>query len=456
MSNKAIFICLVPVLLTFLAANQAQACTNLLVSKGASEDGSVMITYTCDGRFHPRLDYSPAEDFEPGDSLEIKSWSNKVRGKIKQVEHTYAVVDLMNEHQLSISETTFDGRRELVDPDAILHYFDLMILALQRTTNARDAITLMIDLVTEYGYGSTGESISIADKNEVWLLEIIGKGPGIKGAVWVARKIPDGYICAHGNKAVIGEFPLDDPENCLYAEDVISFATEKGYYDPDSGEPFLFNEAYCPSTPRNQRYGDMRVWSLFRRAAPSLNLSADYHRAVDGAERYPLWIKPDEKLSLSDVFSLMRDHYEGTPYDMRKGIDAGPYGSPNRWRPMQWEVDSVEYVWERPISTQQTGFSFVSQSRSWLPDPIGGVYWYGVDDTYTTCYVPLYCGINDVPEAYTKASGGESAAFHLGFGLVGVQFCRELRQLEIFLHDPGYPGCAEPAGKPVDFLSTGI
>jgi dipeptidase len=378
-----------------------QACTSLLVTKGASEDGSVMITYTCDGEFHPHLEYLPASDYHSGDSLEITDWYGNVRGKIKQVWHTFAVVDMMNEHQLTISETTFDGRTELQDSTGLLHYWDLMRLALQRGKTARDAIKVMTDLVAEYGYRSTGESFSIADTKEAWIMEMIGPGLGGDGAIWVALKIPDGYISCHANKARIGEFPLDDPENCLYSDNVISFAEEKGYYDPESGEPFRFCDAYCPATPKNQRYADTRVWSIFRRTAPSKNFSPDYHRAVEGAEPYPLWIKPDRKLSLADVFSLMRDHYEGTEYDMTKGIDAGPYGTPNRWRPLEWMVDSVEYVWERPISTQQTGFSFVSQSRSWLPDPIGGVLWYGVDDTYTTCYVPLYCGIDTVPESFT-------------------------------------------------------
>ncbi len=384
--------------------SQVEACTNLLVTKGASEDGSVMITYTCDGEFHPHLEYIPAADHEPEDSLEITEWSGKVRGKIKQVRHTYAVVGMMNEHQLAISETTFDGREELRDSTGLLHYWDLIELALKRAKTTRGAIKVMTDLVAEYGYRSTGESFSIADTKEVWILEMIGPGPGGEGAIWVAVKIPDGYISCHANKARIGEFPLDDPENCLYSENVISFAVDRGYYDPNSGGPFRFCEAYCPSTPKNQRYADTRVWSIFRRAAPSKNFSPDYHRAVEGAEPYPLWIKPDKKLSVADVFSLMRDHYEGTDYDMTKGIDAGPYGTPNRWRPMHWMVDSVEYAWERPISTQQTAFSFASQSRSWLPDPIGGVLWYGLDDTYTTCYIPLYCGINTVPKSFTVGS----------------------------------------------------
>ncbi len=287
----------------------------------------------------------------------------------------------------------------------------MMVLALKRAGTAREAITVMTDLVAKHGYRSGGETFSIADTKEVWIMEMIGPGPGGDGAHWVALRIPDGYISCHANKARIGDFPLDDPDNCLYSKAVISFAFEKGYYDPDSGEPFRYCDAYCPATPRNRRYADARVWSIFRRAAPSKNFSPDYHRTVPDTEPYPLWIKADKKLSLSDVFSLMRDHYEGTPYDMTRGVDAGPYGTPNRWRPMTWRPDSAdttgpEYAWERPISTQQTGYSFVSQSRGWLPDKIGGVYWYGVDDTYTTCYFPLYCGINAIPESFTVGKLG--------------------------------------------------
>ncbi|UCF78460.1 MAG: C69 family dipeptidase [Candidatus Eiseniibacteriota bacterium] len=386
---------------------QAAACTNLLVTRGASVDGSVMITYTCDGEFHPILRRAPAAAYEPGDSLEVKDWSGKLLGKVKQVEHTYSHVGLINEHQLAISETTFGGREELRNPDGLLHYWTMMQLALERAKTAREAVRVMTDLVEEYGYRSTGESFSIADTREAWILEMIGPGPGGRGAIWVAVRVPDGYISSHANKARVGQFPMNDPENCVYSENVVSFAVEKGYYDPKSGEPFRFCEAYCPATPKNQRYAEARVWSIFHRAAPSLKLSADYHRAVPGAQPYPLWVKPDKKLSLADVFSLMRDHYEGTDYDMTKGVDAGPYGTPNRWRPMHWMVDSVEYAWERPISTQQTGFSFVSQSRSWLPDPVGGVLWYGVDDTYTTCYFPLYCGIDSVPESFTVGTLGK-------------------------------------------------
>lgn len=392
-------------LLAFLAISApAGACTNLIVTKGASADGSVMITYTCDGEFHPRLRYEPAADHGPDETIEIRDWSGALKGTIKQAPRTYAVVDLMNEHQLVIGETTFTGREELRNPDGILHYWWLMRLALQRARTAREAVEVIAALVDEYGYASEGESISIGDPNEAWLMEIIGPGPGGKGAHWVALRIPDGHVCAHANKARIGSFPLNDPKNCLYSPRVIDFAIERGYYDPASGAPFDFSEAYCPADMQKLRYTETRVWSIFRRVAPSREWPVDYHRGVPGAKPYPLWIKPDAKLTRQDVFRLMRDHYEGTDYDMTKGLDAGPFGSPNRWRPMTWKVDGDDYTWERPISTQQTGFSFVSQSRSWLPDPIGGVLWYGVDDTYFTCYVPLYCGINAVPQSFARGS----------------------------------------------------
>ncbi len=385
----------------------AGACTNLIVTKGASADGSVMITYTCDGEFHPRLRVEPAADHGPDEWIELKDWSGAVKGRIKQALHTYATVDLMNEHQLVIGETTFTGREELINPDGALHYWWLMRLALQRAKTAREAVEVMAALVEEYGYASEGESISIGDPNEAWLMEIIGPGPGGKGAHWVALRVPDGYICAHANKARIGEFPLNDKKNCLYSPRVVDFAVEKGYYDPASGKPFSFCDAYCPADMQKLRYTETRVWSIFRRAAPSREWPVDYHRGVKGAAPYPLWIKPDRKLTKTDVYALMRDHYEGTPYDMTQGIDAGPFGSPNRWRPMSWKTDGADYTWERPISTQQTGFSYVSQSRSWLPNPVGGVLWYGVDDTYFTCYVPLYCGITAAPESFARGRLGE-------------------------------------------------
>jgi len=379
------------------------ACTNILVSKGASKDSSVVITYSCDGEFVPHLRYTPAQNHKPGEFLELRDRNGTVH-KIPQPAHTYAVIGLMNEYQLAIGETTFDGRPELRNPDGLFHYWTLMNLALQRAKTAREAIRVITGLVENYGYASTGETFSIADPNEAWIMEMIGPGPGGKGALWVARRIPDGYLCAHANMSRIGEFPLHDPKNCLYSKNVISFAVKRGYYDPKSGKPFSFHDAYDPRTPEKLRYCASRVWSIFRRSAPSQHFSAAFHRGVPDAKPYPLWIKPDKKLSVQDVMSLMRDHYEGTPYDMTKGVDAGPFGTPNRWRPITWTVDSVKYAWERPISTQQTGFSFVSQSRSWLPNGAGGILWYGVDDTYTTCYVPLYCGITEAPPSFTVGS----------------------------------------------------
>lgn len=392
-----------------LGAPVADACTNILVTRGASEDGSSIITYACDGRFHPRLRRRPAEDHPPDAKVEFRSWGGEKRGEIPQVEHTYAVVGLMNEHQVAISETTTTGREELRDPEGLIHYWDLMQLALQRSRTAREAIEVMTSLVAEHGYRSTAESFSIADPEEVWLMEMTGKGPGNTGAIWVAMRVPDGYVAAYANGIRIREFPLDDPQNCMYAPDVIDFAVEKGYWDPANGRPFDFAEAYDAPTVQSRRYTATRVWSIFRRAAPSLDddLDPDYHRGEADAEPYPLWIKPDEKLSVADVMALMRDHYEGTPYDMTAGVAAGPYATPQRWRPLAWEVDGQKYSWERPISTQQTGFSFVSQSRSWLPNAIGGVYWYGLDDTWTTCYVPLYAGIDRIPESFAEGSIGQ-------------------------------------------------
>jgi dipeptidase len=404
--RKNLFLAIIGFVFITLTLNPpSRGCSSFIVTKGASTDGSVMITYTCDGEFHPHLEYEPPKDYAADDSLEILNWpDNSLRGKVKQVTHTCAVVSLINEHQVVIGETTFDGREELRNKEGLLSYWDLMGLALQRARTAREAVEIMTTLVDDYGYNSTGESFSIADPEEAWLMEMIGPGPGGHGALWVALRVPDGYVCCHANQSRIGEFPTDDPDNCLFADNVVSFAVDKGYYDPASGKPFRFRDAYCPADIEMRRSCAGRVWSMFRRCAPSLNLSADYSRGVSDAEPYPLWIKPDKKLSLADVINIMRDHYEGTPYDMTMGLDAGDFGSPYRWRPLRWEIDSLRYSWERPVSTQQTGFSYVAQVRSWLPDKIGGVLWYGVDDTYFTCYFPLYCGITDLPVSYTRGS----------------------------------------------------
>ena len=392
------------VLLSIFIALQIFPCTNLIVTKGASKDGSAFLVYTNDGEWLYRLSNKPAADHAPGDSLTFRSGRNQVEGKIHQVPHTYAVVGFqMNEHQLAVGETTFTGREELWNRSKYLQYWHLMSLALERAKTAREAVEVITSIVEQYGYGSEGESFSLVDPNEAWILEMVGTGTGGEGAIWVAMKIPDGMISAHANMARIGEFPLDDPENCLYSDNVISFAIQKGYYDPASGEPFRFNEVYNPTTPDRLRYCESRVWSLFRRAAPAENFSADYHRGVKGAKRYPLWIEPDEKLSLQDVMALVRDHYEGTEFDMTKGLEAGPFGTPNRWRPLYWDdEDGKRHSWERPISTYNTCFSFIGQMRSDYPDHVGGVCWFGVDDTYFTCYVPIFAGNTSVPEPFTK------------------------------------------------------
>lgn len=394
-------------LLLLLVAGVSFACTNFIATPKATTDGSSIVVYTCDGEFHPHLRNTPAADHEPGEVFEIKSWSGEVHGSIPQPPHTYAVVNLMNEHQVSIGETTTGGREELINPDGLIHYWHLMQLTLQRAATAREAVEVMGQLVRDHGYRSSGESFAIADPKEAWIMEMVGPGPDPDpdgpGAYWVALRIPDGYVSAYANFGRIGTFPLDDEDNCLYTPEMIDYAAAQGWYDPADGD-FNWREAFHPATPAKLRYTATRVWSLFRRCAPSQEWPVDYHRGVEGAEPYPLWIKPDEKIDLARVFDLMRDHYEGTPYDMTQGLDAGPYGAPDHWRPMGWEIDDESYTWERPISTQQTGFSMVCQSRDWLPDPIGGVTWYGLDDTYFTCWTPLYCGIDAVPPSYERGS----------------------------------------------------
>ncbi len=397
-------IVLLSVLLSLGLARTVSACTNIIVTKGASVDGSVIITYSVDGEFLPTLRCTPAADHKPGEMYEIRGWHGESLLKIPQVPHTYAVCGIMNEHQLSIGETTFDGRLELQDKQGGINYWALMQITLQRARTARGAIKVMTDLVGRYGYSSTGETFSIADPNEAWILEMIGRGDGVKGAIWVAVRMPDGMISAHANKSRIATFPLHDPENCLYSPDVVDFAVSHGYYHPQTDGPFRFCDAYCPASPEKLRYTAARVWSIFRRAAPSMRLSMDYNRGVPGAKPYPLWIKADRKLSVQDVMALMRDHYEGTPLDMTKGVDAGPFGSPLRCRPMTFKLDAQTYSWERPISTQQTGCSYVADLRGFLPDPVGGVLWYGVDDTYTSCYFPLYAGISAVPPAFARGT----------------------------------------------------
>lgn len=378
-------------------------CTNLIITKGASTDGSTMMVYTNDGEWLYHLKMFPHKLHKFGDVVKFKIPDTDEYLEIPQASETYKKLGFqMNEHQVAIGETTFTGREELWNTKLPLKYWHLMSLALERSKTAKEAIGVITDLVETYGYGSEGESFSIIDPNEAWILEMIGTGDGKPGANWVAIKIPDGAISAHANKARIGTFPLDDPENCLYSEHVISFAIENGFYDPKSGKEFAFNLAYNPLSPDRLRYCESRVWSLFRRAAPEQEFSTNYHRGVEGAERYPLWIFPEKKLSLKEVIGLVRDHYEGTEIDMTKGMEAGPFGSPQRWRPLSWEEDGKTYSWERPISTYNTCFSFIAQCQSKLPNDLGGICWFGFDDTYFTCYQPLYMGINETPDAYRK------------------------------------------------------
>jgi len=394
------------VLVAAFPAGPAEACTNFLITQGATVDGSTLITYSADAHtFYGMLDYRPAADHAPGAKRDVYEWdSGKFLGQIDQVPHTYTVVGNMNEHQVAVGETTWGGRSGLHDPEAIVDYGSLMFLALERARTARDAIQVMTDLVAEYGYYSSGESFSVSDPEEVWILEMIGKGPGNKGAVWVARKIPDGYIAGHANAARIRQFPLNDPDNTLYAPDVISFAREQGWFDGKDRD-FNFADTYAPPDFGARRFCDARVWCMYQRAAPSREIASDWMKGVEDAEPPPLWIKPDRKLTVRDLMGFMRDHFEGTEFDMTRDIGAGPYELPYRWRPLTWEAGETEYLNERAVSTQQTGFSFVAQARSWLPDPIGGVFWFGVDDTYSTVYFPLYCGVTEPPHSYAKGTG---------------------------------------------------
>ena len=387
------------------SGNVGFACTNFLVGKAATLDGSTLISYNADSYFlFGALYYYPAANYAPGTMLDVHEWdTGKFLGKIKQAEHTYSVVGNMNEHQLSIGETTFGGRPELVDTTAILDYGSLIYITLQRARTAREAIKTMTDLVAEYGYYSEGESFSIADPNEVWIMEMIGKGAHNKGALWVAQRIPDDCVSAHANQARITTFPYDDKNVCMYSEDVIAFAREKGYFK-GKNKDFSFSDIYAPLDYVALRACEARVWAFFRKFDPTIDKYISYIKG-ETLERMPLWIKPTTKLSAQILKECMRDQYEGTEFDMTKGIAAGPFGSKLRCSPLTFKVDSVEYVHERPTATQQTGFTFVAQMRSWMPDYIGGVLWFGVDDAATSLYVPMYCGINRVPECYRPDNG---------------------------------------------------
>ncbi len=442
--NRLVF-ALALVLALSWATPPVRGCTNFLITKGASADGSTMITYAADSHeFYGALAFRPAGRYAPGTKLDVYEWdTGKHLGQIDQVTQTYSVVGNMNEHQVAIGETTWGGREELRDPKGIVDYGSLMYLALQRAKTAREAVAVMAGLVEKYGYHSTGETFSVSDPDEVWILDMIGKGPGRTGAVWVARRIPDGYISAHANAPRIRQFPMDDPKTTLFAPDVITFAREKGWFQGADAE-FRFADVYDPPSYGSRRFCDSRVWCLYHRAAPSLGIPTDWVKGDERAEPLPLWVKPDRKLTVQDVFGFMRDHFEGTEFDMTRDIGAGPFALPYRWRPMTWKVDGVEYLHERAVGTQQTGFSFVAQARRWLPDPVGGVLWFGVDDTASTVYFPVYCGVTGVPRSYAEGTGSFQRG-RLGRRVLDVQLGVELRLPALQRHDPGHPGRAAAA-----------
>ena len=431
---KKLSVLILFLLLSFLLPVQViNACTNFIISKGATKDGSVMITYSADSHvLYGELYYWPAKNWPAGTMVDVYEWdTGKYLGKIPQKSHTYSVVGNMNEHQVSIGETTFGGRAGLEDTTAIIDYGSLIYMTLQRAKNAREAIYNFYKLTADYGYASEGESFSIADANEAWILELIAKGAGNRGAVWVARRIPDGYICGHANHPRITTFPLADgiksitskeidkiynPEvETVYAYDVIDVARKHGWYSGDDKD-FSFSDSYAPVDFSGARFCEARVWSGFNMVNSQMGKYLDYAMGQNLTNRMPLWIKPDNKLEVKDIAGMMRNYYQGTPMDMTKDVGAGPYGSTVRWRPMEWKVDGATYINERAISTQQTGFSFIAQSRSWLPDPVGGINWFGVDDTFYTVYSPMYCGITKVPESFAVGNGdmmtfSDNAAF---------------------------------------------
>ncbi|MDD6228414.1 MAG: C69 family dipeptidase [Bacteroidales bacterium] len=379
-------------------AVDSEACTNLIAGKKATTDGSVMMTYSADSHnLYGMLRHSPAGKHPKGTMRKITDWdSGKPLGEIPEAPVTYNVVGNMNEHQLAIGESTWGGREELADTtgQAVMDYGSLIYVALERARTAQEAIDIMTDLVSRYGYASEGESFTIADKNEVWVMEMIGKGAE-KGAVWIAVRIPDDAISGHANEPRIRKVNLKDRKNVRYSKDMISFARKRGYFS-GKDEDFSFADAYCVHDAGTRRGCDGRVWSYFNRFRDDADKWfpwVDYR----SDEPMPLYVVPDRKVSVRDMQEAMRDQFQGTPYDMTKDIGAGPFHVPYRWRPMEYEVNGKKYCMERAIATQQTGWSFVSQSRDWLPDPVGGLFWFGTDDTNTSVYMPFYCGMTEVP-----------------------------------------------------------
>ena len=403
-----------------MSVQSGLACTNVLVTKGASKDGSVFVTYAADShQLYGELYFTPAGFFKPGIMLNVTEWdTGRFLGQIPQIGRTYQTVGNMNEHQVIITETTYGGRPELYDPDGIMDYGSLIYITLQRARTAREAIQIIADLANEYGYASSGESFSIADKDEVWIMELIGKGSKLdrkgrnvrKGIVWVAARVPDGYICAHANQARITNIDFNDPENWLYSEDVVDFAREMGYFE-GADEEFSFCDAYAPLTFSGMRGCESRVWAAYNILCDGMidgrpaEEYLDFAMGYNADNRLPLFVKPAEKISFKEVADVMRDHYEGSPMDMRVDAGAGGHHTPYRWRPMEFEYDGKTYLNERAIATQQTGFWIVCQSRSWLPDEIGGVIWFGADDAATSCLTPVYTSVNEIPQCIKVGNG---------------------------------------------------
>ena len=396
--------------LTLLAGTAtALACTNFIVTKGASTDGSVMVTYAADSHQLYGALYKHNGGKQKSKMLAVNEWdTGRYLGLIEQAPVTYSTVGNMNEHSLIITETTYGGRHELEDKNGIMDYGSLIYIALQRAKTAREAIAVIVELANKYGYASSGESFSIADANEAWIMELIGKGSKLdakgnnlrKGIVWVARRIPDGYVSGHANQARISTFPLNDKENCLYAADVISFAREMGYFN-GKDEEFSFCDAYAPADFGALRGCEARVWAFFRTVAEGMDQYTDYAMGHNPKNRMPLWVKPSKKVSPKQVFDAMRDHYEGTPMDMTTDIGAGGNACPYRWRPMYFKVDGVEYCNERATATQQTGFWLCGQAREGKT----GILWFGTDDAATSPLTPIYCNTTEVPWCLSEENG---------------------------------------------------
>ena len=378
----------------------ADACTNFIVTRGASTDGSNMVTYAADshGLYGTLYQYVPGKFTE---WMDVTEWdTGRYLGKIRQVPVTYRTLGNSNEHSLFITETTFGGRPELEDPNGGIDYGSLIYITLQRAKTAREAIDIIVDLANTYGYASSGESFSLVDTEEAWIMELIGKGPEDKGIVWVARRIPDGYVSGHANQARITTFPWNDPENCIYAPDVADVARKFGWYE-GSNEDFSFADAYAPLDFGAMRGCEARVWSFFRTVAADMDQYEDYAMGHNPANRMPLWVKPVEKVSPKQLMDCMRDHYEGTKMDMTTDIGAGGEGCPYRWRPMYFEVDGVEYCNERATATQQTAFWLVGQARPGKT----GILWFGTDDAATSPLTPIYVTSTEVPECLRDGNG---------------------------------------------------